>query len=289
MYTDEWKYVPRFAISMLSPLVSTSAVFGFSAEVILEIITHFGDPRRDFLLENRMDHPALLVFPRLDSELAERLTVIRRLTMTCWRLRNMLFPLLWEYTEGRYFSPLRPSNKRYGALSHGLWAQCTYLLLNPTVGAYVRCVKASPCSRVPNSRGLPLHRTISVDLYFIEAPRDLMTKFIDCLIQLPNLRTLEVFSTDDADSLAKGLKRKSARFPGIRELGISDKTAQFLGSCPNVETIMILRRFTSQGATILSSYGGELKKLKRVVGISEEDVPLGELKKMVSLETEDVS
>lgn len=52
---------------------------------------------------------------------------------------------------------------------------------------------------------------------------------------------------------------------------------------------MILRRFTSQGATILSSYGGELKKLKRVVGISEEDVPLGELKKMVSLETEDVS
>lgn len=107
-----------------------------------------------------------------------------------------------------------------------------------------------------------------------------MTKFVDCLVQLPNLKTLEVFATNDVESLAKGLKRESARFTGIHELGISDSTATFVGNCPNVETITVLHRLLSDGTKILSSHIGELKKLKRVIGIPEGYVRLGEPKKV---------
>lgn len=120
-----------------------------------------------------------------------------------------------------------------------------------------------------------------MDLYFKDAPKNFMTKFVDCLIQLPNLRTLEVFGTSDVEAMTKGLKRKSARFPGIRELGISDSTANLIGNCPNVETITALPRLSMEGATVLSSRGGELKKLKRAVGIDENRVQLGELEEML--------
>jgi len=111
-----------------------------------------------------------------------------------------------------------------------------------------------------------------VDLYFTNVPKDFMTKFIDCLIQLPNLRTLEVFDTSDFDPVIRGLKQVSARFPGIRELGINDNTAVFAGNCPNVETITALFRLSWRGATILGLHGGKLKKLKKVVGIDENFV-----------------
>ena len=122
-----------------------------------------------------------------------------------------------------------------------------------------------------------------MDLYFISTytythpytPEDLMTKFVDCLVQLPNLRTLDVFSTNNVKCIAKVLKRKSARFPGIRELGISDSTVIFVGNCPNVGTITALRQLSFGGAKNLGSYGGELK---RVVGIYEDCVQLGEPK-----------
>ena len=108
-----------------------------------------------------------------------------------------------------------------------------------------------------------------------------MTKFIDCLIQMPNLRTLEVFSASHISPITKGLKRKSARFPSIRALAISDRTAKFVGNCPNVETVTAPDRLGSDGAAILSSYGGVLKNLKRIVGVAEYCVPLGEFNDML--------
>jgi hypothetical protein len=120
-----------------------------------------------------------------------------------------------------------------------------------------------------------------VDLYFKYAPKDLMTKFINCLIQLPNLRTLEVFSASHISPITKGLKRKSAKFTSVRELAISNRTAKFVGSCPNVETVMAPDRLSLDGAAVLSSYGMVLKRLKRVVGIAENCVPLGELTGML--------
>jgi hypothetical protein len=126
-----------------------------------------------------------------------------------------------------------------------------------------------------------LCRTLSVYLYFKPAPKDFMTKFVDCLIQLPNLRTLEVFGTDDVECIKKGLGRESAQFPGIRELGISDGTAKFVENCPNVETITALHQLSLAGATILGSHGNKLRELKRAVGIAEDCVRLGELREML--------
>lgn len=108
-----------------------------------------------------------------------------------------------------------------------------------------------------------------------------MTKFVDCLIQLVNLKTLEVFSADSGEFITRGLEQPSALFPGICELGISDSTAQFVGNCPNVETITALNQLSLESATILSSRGRELKKLERVVGIAECFVQLDELESML--------
>ena len=127
----------------------------------------------------------------------------------------------------------------------------------------------------------PLCRALSVDLYSEGTPKDLMTKFVACLIRLPNLRTLEIFRTNDAKAVTKGLERKSARFPGIRQLGICDSAARFVGNCPNVETITALPQLSLEGVTILCSYAGKSRKLKRVVGIVEDCVLSGEVKVML--------
>ena len=197
----------------------------------------------------------------------------------------MLFPLLWKYTEGcSCFSP-RLFPRLYhdaGIFDNGLYAQCSYLLLNTTVGAYVRCVKVEvPVSASRTQLVSLLYRTLSVYLYLRHGPKDFMAKFVDCLIQLPNLKTLEVFRTDDVESVTRGLERESARFPNIRELGISDRTAKFLENCPNVENIKALYKLSLESAMILGSHGNKLKKLKRVVGIAGNCVRLGGLKEML--------
>jgi len=69
--------------------------------------------------------------------------VIRKLTMTCWHLRNMLFPLLWKYVEGcNMLSRRPPAHVRHlgPGLKIGLYAQCSYLINNPIVCTYVQCV-----------------------------------------------------------------------------------------------------------------------------------------------------
>ena len=120
-----------------------------------------------------------------------------------------------------------------------------------------------------------------MDLHFKNAPEDLMTKFIDCLIRLPNLRTLEVFSTTNLYNVKRGLRRKSAKFPSVRELVINERTAGFIRSCPNVEVITAPSGLSDEGAKILNTHGRRLKNLKRVVGVNERCVRLGEFRDML--------
>lgn len=122
------------------PIDTTSAVFRLPVEVILDILAHFEDTHRKICPAGRI---LSLDLPNLYPEHVERSTVMRRLTMTCWHLRNVLFPLLWKYMEGRTrFSSHRAPFKWSRRSPHnGLYAQCSYLLLNPTVGFYVQCVK----------------------------------------------------------------------------------------------------------------------------------------------------
>ena len=106
------------------------AVFQLPSELVAEILSHFGDPHRNVLFSRGQCNEAFV-------EDVERLTVLRKLTMTCWRLRNALFPLLWEYVEGCniYESDTDPPR-----LKNGLYSQSAYIVRNPTVGAYVQYV-----------------------------------------------------------------------------------------------------------------------------------------------------
>jgi len=65
----------------------------------------------------------------------ERSTAIRKLTATCWVMRNTLLPVLWKDVEGCVVS-----NPGHGH-TYGLYDQCVYLLSNPTIATYVQCVR----------------------------------------------------------------------------------------------------------------------------------------------------
>jgi len=116
-----------------------------------------------------------------------------------------------------------------------------------------------------------------VDLQFAGAPKDLMTKFVDCLVQLPNLRTLDIFGTSSIDPMKQGLKRECARFLSIRELWIGDMLGTFVGSCPNVESVTAVGGL-SWDVGVLCLQAKELKRLKRVAGVHKLHVLRGELR-----------
>ena len=106
-------------------------VFEFPAELLLEIFSYFGD-HRQFLRETcgNVWHSV-----DLGQKQVERSTIIRNLTMTCRALRNSLLPLLWKDTEG--CAVYSYSHDDY---TYGLYAQCVYLLSNPTIAAHVQYV-----------------------------------------------------------------------------------------------------------------------------------------------------
>ena len=112
---------------------------------------------------------------------------------------------------------------------------------------------------------MPPYRILTVELDIRSAPKDLMTKFFDCLVLLPSLRTLEVFNTSHVGLPLRSLRKRSTRFPGIRELGIDRTTMELVLRCLNVESVTVRGRLTSRGATLLGSYGNGLKELKRIV------------------------
>jgi len=85
----------------------------------------------------------------------ERLTAIRKLTMTCWHLRNMLFPLLWEYVEGCNLCDPHLRSDQMVPLKNSLYAQCSYLIHNPTICPYVEYVYSRTQSK-NNSRSAAL-------------------------------------------------------------------------------------------------------------------------------------
>ena len=97
-----------------------------------------------------------------------------------------------------------------------------------------------------------------------------MTKFIDVLVRLPNLRTLELLCISHRSPVTRGLKRKCATFPNIREMIICSGFPDFIRSCPNLESLT-LRRGSQEDYDALGSYGAELKRVGGV-DISNCDV-----------------
>ena len=130
--TSGSKHPSFYPPSSQPPSDADRTVFKLPAELLLELLSYFDDHGRA-IRENCGG--GLLVQTPLSRAQVERSTVIRRLTMTCWVLRNALLPELWRNVEGcMVFSYPRPGH------TYGLYNQCVYLLANPAIAAYVRCV-----------------------------------------------------------------------------------------------------------------------------------------------------
>ena len=122
------------------PFLSTCAdpgcaVFKLPVELFFEIFSHLYDHRR------RIRDTAASIsgepWSVMEPQHVERSTIIRKLTMTCWALRDTLLPILWRITEGCVVSSASGGGGE-PRKSYGLYTQCVYLLLNPTIAAHVR-------------------------------------------------------------------------------------------------------------------------------------------------------
>jgi len=199
----------------------------------------------------------------MEKKHAERLIAIRTLTMTCWPLRNLLLPLLWTNPEGCISYTRYDHETRTGGSGSNLYAQCVYLGLNQTIAAYVRYVR-SRLLRLTVTHKQYVSRTFSVHLYFQRAPEGLMETFVNCLLRLPNLRTLEILGAGPRVPISTALKRKHVTFPSIRELRITSAAHYFIRNCPNLEDLTFTSGLDTHAHTTVLLHG---KGLKRIAGV----------------------
>ena len=111
------------------------------------------------------------------------------------------------------------------------------------------------------SQGAQHHRVLSVDLQFKDAPKDLMRKFVDTLVRLPNLRALELLNTSHRSPITAGLKRKCAKFPNIREMVVDSTYPDFIKSCPNLESLTFKNGLRARSGAAIKMYGAGLKRV----------------------------
>ena len=115
-------------------------VFKFPVELFFEIFSHLCD-HRHYIHATSDERHELTWWVEMKTHDVERSTVIRKLTMTCWALRNALLPILWKNTEGCVVeSRVSEDGDEEPGKTYGLYAQCVYLLSNPTIAAYVQLV-----------------------------------------------------------------------------------------------------------------------------------------------------
>ena len=91
-----------------------------------------------------------------------------------------------------------------------------------------------------------------------------MSKFIDCLLQLSNLRTLEILGASSGVLVSTTLKQKRATFPSIRTLRIAPVCHHFIESCPNVEDVTFTARLNMDASATIQSHGIGLKRIAGV-------------------------
>ena len=109
-------------------------------------------------------------------------------------------------------------------------------------------------------------------LSFGDAPGDMMTTFVDVLVRLPNLRTLELLDVTHRDPITRALRRECARFPSIQEMTVCTTCPDFIKTCPNLESVTFRHGFERAATDALSLYGAGLKRVKGVVTYSSRSV-----------------
>ena len=103
-----------------------------------------------------------------------------------------------------------------------------------------------------------------MDLSFKDPTTGLMTKFLNVLARLPNLRTLELLDVTHRNPITRALKLKYAKFPSIKELTVCDNCNDFVETCPNLESLTFRHGFEYNPEPLVLRGAG----LKRVEGVS---------------------
>ena len=91
-----------------------------------------------------------------------------------------------------------------------------------------------------------------------------MTKFVDCLVRLSNLKTLEILGAGPRAPISKALKRKYATFPSIRELRITPACHHFIKNCPNLDSLIFTRSLDTHAPATILSHGERLRSITGV-------------------------
>ena len=97
-----------------------------------------------------------------------------------------------------------------------------------------------------------------------------MKKFINTLVRLPNLRSLNLLRVSRRTPVTAALKRKCAMFPNIREMVVDDVYPDFIKSCPNLESLTFRYGLFGCACRVIKSYGAGLK---RVTGLDIHTLP----------------
>lgn len=107
-------------------------------ELFLEVFSYLAD-HQHFIRENYYGRRSYI---SMEKKHVEWSIVIRRLTMTCWPLRNRLLPLLWTDVEGCISHLSYDEEVKRGILGSSPYVQCVYLASTPAIAVHVQCVRS---------------------------------------------------------------------------------------------------------------------------------------------------
>ena len=147
--------------------------------------------------------------------------------------------------------------------------------LTPVRPVRLPVLEPSNCRLRPVRTIIPLHLIVPREQYFYSTfsvrlppmryPQDLIDKFVECIVRLPNLKTLEVLEVRARAPISKALRRKHAIFPTIRELRITPACHHFIRKCPNLKDLTFTTTMDTYAPSTLLAYG---KGLRRVAGVT---------------------
>ncbi|KAF5330541.1 hypothetical protein D9619_005233 [Psilocybe cf. subviscida] len=161
----------------------------------------------------------ILAYPRnynIPAEFLERTDVLRALSQTCRRLRNVFLPLVWQQLDTCVMRS--PSGSWFHTFGQSIIRKSIFVQQNPELGAFVRTM------------------TVSLSLY---AAGNVLPELVRALHNLPNLHTLQVFRVTKFKKMGSALRIAfdGHVFPQIKTMGVPLYGHHILKCCPNVTRI----------------------------------------------------
>ena len=104
-----------------------------------------------------------------------------------------------------------------------------------------------------------------------------MARFVDCLVRLPNLNTLDILEVSSQGPISKVFKSIHVTLPSIRALRITHECHHLIENCPNLEDLTFATGLVSRESAYVRSYGAlsavrsHGERLKRLAGLDTSD------------------